>query len=231
MKEKRDEAVARAALEALREGAKGDGNLLALAIPCARARCTLGEISKAMEDVFGRHVAEVKSVKGVYGARYGGDPYFEAIQTAIQAFERRTGRPPCILIAKMGQDGHDRGAKVVGSAFTDLGFRVVVGPLFQTPEEAAALARDSHVDVVGASSLAAGHKTLVPELIRNLRSMGLTNVKVVVGGVIPAQDYEYLRSSGASAVFGPGTNILETAAEILRLLGHNMPPMTADAAQ
>jgi methylmalonyl-CoA mutase len=224
MKEKRDEAKARAALEALREGAKGDGNMLALAVDCARARCTLGEISKAMEDVFGRHVAEVKSVKGIYRARYGHSPYFDAIETAIAAFTRRAGHPPRVLVAKMGQDGHDRGAKVVGSALGDLGFDVIVGPLFQTPEEAAALARDAAVDIVGASSLAAGHKTLVPELVRNLQTLGLSNVKVVVGGVIPAQDYEFLRKSGASAIFGPGTNILAAAVEILRLLGHNMPP-------
>lgn len=230
MKASRDEARAQAALDALRNGARGDENLLALAVEAARARCTLGEISSAMEDVFGRHAAEVKSVSGVYGGVYGQDSAFVRVKDGIEAFSRRKGRAPRVLIAKMGQDGHDRGAKVVGSAFSDLGFDVTVGPLFQTPQEAARLALEKDVDVVGASSLAAGHKTLIPELIQELKAAGRPDIKVVAGGVIPAQDYEYLREHGVQAIFGPGTNILESAAETLRLLGHNMPPLDEDEA-
>ena len=230
VKASRDEARAQAALDAIRKGAAGDANLLALAVEAARARCTLGEISSAMEDVFGRHAAEVKSVTGVYSAVYGQDSAFLRVKDGIEAFARRKGRPPRILIAKMGQDGHDRGAKVVGSAFTDLGFEVTVGPLFQTPQEAAKLALEKDVDVVGASSLAAGHKTLIPELVRELKAAGRPDIKVVAGGVIPPQDYDFLREHGVQAIFGPGTNILDSAAETLRLLGHNMPPLGEEEA-
>ena len=230
MKAARDEAKAQAALDAIRAGAKGDGNLLALAVDAARARCTLGEISSAMEDVFGRHVAEVKSVSGVYGSVYGQDSAFARVKEGIESFTHRKGRAPRVLIAKMGQDGHDRGAKVVGSAYSDLGFDVTVGPLFQTPQEAAKLALEKDVDVVGASSLAAGHKTLIPELIQELKAAGRPDIKVVAGGVIPAQDYDYLRDTGVQAIFGPGTNILDSAAETLRLLGHNMPPLDEEQA-
>ena len=230
MKAARDEAKAQAALDAIRAGAKGDGNLLALAVDAARARCTLGEISSAMEDVFGRHVAEVKSVSGVYGSVYGQDSAFVRVKEGIESFTHRKGRAPRVLIAKMGQDGHDRGAKVVGSAYADLGFDVTVGPLFQTPQEAAKLALEKDVDVIGASSLAAGHKTLIPELIQELKAAGRPDIKVVAGGVIPAQDYEYLRDTGVQAIFGPGTNILDSAAETLRLLGHNMPPLDDEQA-
>lgn len=230
MKSARDEARAQAALDAIRAGAKGDANLLALAVDAARARCTLGEISSAMEDVFGRHVAEVKSVSGVYGSVYGQDSAFVRVKEGIEAFARRKGRAPRVLIAKMGQDGHDRGAKVVGSAYADLGFDVTVGPLFQTPQEAARLALEKDVDVVGASSLAAGHKTLIPELIQELKAAGRPDIKVVAGGVIPAQDYDFLRDTGVQAIFGPGTNILDAAAETLRLLGHNMPPLDEEQA-
>ena len=225
MKAARDEAKAQGALEAIRNGARGDANLLALAVEAARARCTLGEISSAMEDVFGRHVAEVRSVTGVYGGVYGQDSAFVRVKEGIEAFARRKGRAPRVLIAKMGQDGHDRGAKVVGSAYADLGFDVTVGPLFQTPQEAAKLALEKDVDVVGASSLAAGHKTLIPELVQELKAAGRPDIRVVAGGVIPAQDYEFLREHGVQAIFGPGTNILDSAAETLRLLGHNMPPL------
>lgn len=230
MKSARDEARAQAALDAIRAGAKGDANLLALAVDAARARCTLGEISSAMEDVFGRHVAEVKSVSGIYGSVYGQDSAFVRVKEGIEAFARRKGRAPRVLIAKMGQDGHDRGAKVVGSAYADLGFDVTVGPLFQTPQEAARLALEKDVDVVGASSLAAGHKTLIPELIQELKAAGRPDIKVVAGGVIPAQDYDFLRDTGVQAIFGPGTNILDAAAETLRLLGHNMPPLDEEQA-
>jgi len=227
----RDEARARAALDALREGARGpEANLLALSIEAARARCTLGEISAALEDVFGRHAATVRLVKGVYGAAYKADPAFARVVDGIEAFERRKGRRPRVLIAKMGQDGHDRGAKVVGSAYADLGFDVTVGPLFQKPEETAKLALELDVDVVGASSLAAGHNTLIPELIGHLRDAGRPDIRVVAGGVIPPQDYEFLRAQGVGAIFGPGSNIVEAAAELLRLLGHNLPPQGLDEA-
>jgi len=225
----RDAARAEAALEALREGAKGSANLLALSIEAARARCTLGEISDALESVFGRHVASVKQVTGIYGPRLAKDPLAIRVKEGIAALTARNGRRPRVLIVKMGQDGHDRGAKVVGSAYADLGFEVTVGPLFQTPDEAASLAVSMDVDVVGASSLAAGHKALVPELIARLKEAGRGDIKVIAGGVIPAPDYDFLRAAGVGGIFGPGTNIVEAAAEILRLLGHNMPP--ADGAE
>jgi methylmalonyl-CoA mutase len=221
----RDEAAARAALDALREGAQGDANLLALAVDCARARCTLGEISSALEDVFGRYDTVPVPVSGIYGGAYAGDPRWIQAEDGVDAVGRRLGRKPRMLVAKMGQDGHDRGANLVASAFADLGFEVVPGPLFQTPEESARLAIERGVDVVGASSLAAGHKTLVPELIGHLRDMGRADIKVVVGGVIPPQDYEMLREAGVQAIFGPGTNLVDAAGEVLKLLGHNMPPL------
>jgi methylmalonyl-CoA mutase len=221
----RDEAVATAALDRLREGAKQAANLLALSIECARARCTLGEISAALEDAFGRHDTVPVPVEGIYGAAWANDPAWDRAAGGVGAIERRLGRRPRMLVAKMGQDGHDRGANLVSSAFADLGFEIVPGPLFQTPEESARLAVDKDVDVVGASSLAAGHKTLVPELIGHLRDMGRPDIKVVVGGVIPPQDYDMLREAGVQAIFGPGTNLVEAAGEVLKLLGHNMPPL------
>jgi methylmalonyl-CoA mutase len=221
----REAAKVQAALDALREGAKGDTNLLQMSVEAARARCTLGEISEALEDVFGRYGTTPKPVSGIYGGAYKDDPKWERAQEGVGAVERRLGRRPRMLVAKMGQDGHDRGANLVASAFADLGFEVVPGPLFQTPEESARMAVDQDVDVVGASSLAAGHKTLVPELIGYLKEMGRPDIKVVVGGVIPAQDYEMLREAGVQAIFGPGTNLVEAAGEVLKLLGHNMPPL------
>ena len=226
----RDPARATAALDALRSGAAGDANLLALAVEAARARSTLGEISSAMEDVFGRHAAVVRMVSGIYAAAWAGDPAYGRVQAGIAAFETRKGHRPRVMIAKMGQDGHDRGAKVVASAFADLGFEVTMGPLFQTPTEAAALAIAEDVDIVGASSLAAGHKTLVPELIAALKVAGRGDIRVIAGGVIPAQDYDFLRAAGTAAIFGPGTNIVTSAAELLRLLGHNLPPEGLDEA-
>ncbi len=220
----RDAARCVAALDALREGAQGDANLLALAVEAARARATLGEISSAMEDVFGRHTAVVKMVAGVYAEAYKADPDYIRVAEGVEAFERRKGRKPRVLIVKMGQDGHDRGAKVVGTALADLGFDATVGPLFQTPAEATALAVQLDVDIVAASSLAAGHKTLVPELIDALKAAGHPEIRVIAGGVIPAQDYDFLRGVGTAAIFGPGTNIVTAAADLLRLLGHNLPP-------
>jgi methylmalonyl-CoA mutase len=220
----RDEAAALAALNALRVGAMGSDNLLALAVDCARARCTLGEISAAMEVAFGRHATRPTPVSGVYGGAYADDARWDRLRNGVDATDRRLGRKPRMLVAKMGQDGHDRGANLVSSMFGDLGFEVVPGPLFQTPAEAAQLAIDSGVDVVGASSLAAGHKTLIPELIGHLRDAGRADIRVIAGGVIPAQDYQALRDAGVQAIFGPGTNLINAAEEVLRLLGHNMPP-------
>jgi len=224
VKATRDEAACRAALDALREGARGNGNLLELAVVAARHRATLGEISLAMEDVFGRHGTVPTPVKGVYGGAYDADQSWERLKDGVAATERRLGRPPRMLVAKMGQDGHDRGANLVSSAFGDLGFKVVPGPLFQTPQEAAELALAEDVDVVGVSSLAAGHKTLIPQLIGHLRDAGRSDIKVIAGGVIPAQDYQVLRDAGVQAIFGPGTNLVNAAEEVLTLLGHNMPP-------
>jgi len=221
----RDEAATRAALDALREGARGDANLLALSVEAARARATLGEISLALEDVFGRYDTLPEPVSGIYGGAYRGDPRWARAEQGVAAIGRRLGRKPRLLVAKMGQDGHDRGANLVASAFADLGFEVVPGPLFQTPEESARLAVEREVDMVGASSLAAGHMTLVPELIGHLRDLGRADIKVVVGGVIPAQDYDALREAGVQAIFGPGTNLVDAAGEVLKLLGHNMPPL------
>jgi methylmalonyl-CoA mutase len=252
----RDEAAAQAALDKLREAARtpkpfvssevetrpherfstsleangvSESNLLALSIECARARCTLGEISSALEDVFGRYDTVPTPVSGIYGGAYKGDARWARAGEGVEAVERRLGRKPRMLVAKMGQDGHDRGANLVSSAFADLGFEVVPGPLFQTPEESARLAIERDVDVVGASSLAAGHKTLVPELIGHLRDMGRADIKVVVGGVIPVQDYDLLREAGVQAIFGPGTNLVEAAGEVLKLLGHNLPPVEEPA--
>ncbi len=214
----RDEAACRAALDRLTEGARGDGNLLELSIAASRARATVGEISDALESVFTRHRAEVRTISGVYGGAHEGDEAFEAVQAKVEAFAKAEGRRPRLLVVKMGQDGHDRGAKVIATAFADLGFDVDVGPLFQTPEEAARDAVENDVHVVGVSSQAAGHKTLVPELIEQLHKQGGDDILVVCGGVIPAQDYAFLHDAGVSAVFGPGTNIPTAAAEVLDIL-------------
>ncbi len=214
----RDQAACDAALAALEEAARGKGNLLAAAVDAARARATVGEISDAMEKVFGRHRAEVKTLAGVYGAAYEGDEGFAKIQADVAKFAEEEGRRPRMLVVKMGQDGHDRGAKVIATAFADIGFDVDVGPLFQTPEEAARDAIDNDVHIVGISSQAAGHKTLAPKLISALREQGAENVLVICGGVIPQQDYDFLKQAGVAAIFGPGTNIPKAAREILDLL-------------
>lgn len=223
----RDEAACQEALAALTRGARGKGNLLELAVEAARHRATLGEISDAMEEVFGRHGTVPTPVKGVYGAAYAGDRRYAQVIEGVEAVTRRLGRPPRLLVAKMGQDGHDRGANVIASAFADMGFDVTSGPLFQTPREAADLALMHQVDAVGASSLAAGHKTLIPQLIELLREAGRPDIKVVAGGVIPPQDYEMLREAGVQGIYGPGSNVVECAADMLRLMGHNMPPLDA----
>jgi len=204
---------------------KGDTNLLARAVDAARHDATLGEISAAMEEVFGRHDATPKPVSGVYKTAYEFDQRWAQVTDGVEAVERRLGRKPRIMVAKMGQDGHDRGANVIASAFADMGFEVISGPLFQTPKETAALALQKQVDVVGASSLAAGHKTLIPELIQLLRDAGRPDIKVTAGGVIPPQDYDFLREKGVQGIYGPGSNVVECAADILTLLGHNMPPI------
>ena len=214
----RDEAACQAALTELRRRAKEGGNLLEAAVEAARARASVGEISMAMEDEFGRHRAEVKTLAGVYGAAYEGDEGFQAIQNEVEAFAADEGRRPRMLVVKMGQDGHDRGAKVIATAFADIGFDVDVGPLFQTPDEAAQDAIDNDVHVVGISSQAAGHKTLAPKLIKALAAKDAGDIIVICGGVIPQQDYDYLTKAGVKAIFGPGTNIPAAASDILRLI-------------
>jgi methylmalonyl-CoA mutase len=214
----RDQATCEAALSELSRRAAEGGNLLEAAVEAARARASVGEISMAMENVFGRHRAEVKTLAGVYGAAYEGDEDFAAIQSSVENFAEEEGRRPRMLVVKMGQDGHDRGAKVIATAFADIGFDVDVGPLFQTPEEAAQDAIDNDVHVIGISSQAAGHKTLAPRLIEILKERDAGDILVICGGVIPQQDYDFLKSAGVKAIFGPGTNIPNAAQEILDLI-------------
>jgi methylmalonyl-CoA mutase len=214
----RDDAACTAALDAMTAAAASNGNLLAAAVTAARARATVGEMSMAMEKIFGRHRAEVKTLAGVYGAAYEGDAGFAAIQKDVEAFAAEEGRRPRMLVVKMGQDGHDRGAKVIATAFADIGFDVDVGPLFQTPEEAAQDAIDNDVHVIGISSQAAGHKTLAPKLVAALNAAGAGDILVICGGVIPQQDYQFLYDRGVKAIFGPGTNIPEAARDILGLI-------------
>ena len=214
----RDEAAAQAALAEVERRAREGGNLLEAAVAAARARASVGEISMAMEKVFGRHRAEIKTLAGVYGSAYEGDEGFAQIQKDVEAFAEAEGRRPRMLVVKMGQDGHDRGAKVIATAFADIGFDVDVGPLFQTPEEAAQDAVDNDVHIVGISSQAAGHKTLAPKLIEALAEKGAGDIIVICGGVIPQQDYDFLKAAGVKAIFGPGTNIPAAAKEILGLI-------------
>ncbi len=223
LRSSRDADACAAALARLTEAANGDpsdpaNNLLAACIDAARARATVGEMSDAMEAAFGRHQAQTRTISGVYGAAYEGDESFAALVSDVEAFAAEEGRRPRMLVAKMGQDGHDRGAKVIATAFADMGFDVDVGPLFQTPEEVASDAVDNDVHVVGVSSQAAGHSTLVPALISALADAGADHVIVVCGGVIPPQDYDSLREAGVGAIFGPGTNIPEAATEVLGLI-------------
>jgi methylmalonyl-CoA mutase len=214
----RDDAACTAALAELTRRSAEGGNLLDAAVEAARARATVGEISMAMEKEFGRHRAEVKTLSGVYGAAYEGDAGFADIQKSVDEFAEAEGRRPRMLVVKMGQDGHDRGAKVIATAFADIGFDVDVGPLFQTPAEAAQDAVDNDVHVVGISSQAAGHKTLAPQLIQALKGAGAEDILVICGGVIPQQDYKFLQDAGVKAIFGPGTNIPTAAQDILKLI-------------
>ncbi len=212
----RDGRACTAALEALTQAAsEKSGNLLELAVVAARARATVGEISDALEKVYGRHRAVTQSISGVYGSAFAGDEAFGAIRAEVEAFLKSEGRRPRMLVAKLGQDGHDRGAKVIATAFADIGFDVDIGPLFQTPEEAARHAVENDAHVVGVSSQAAGHKTLVPQLINELRARGAENIIVVCGGVIPPQDHPMLKAAGVAAIYGPGTNIPIAAKDVL----------------
>ena len=224
MKENRNEKKAQECLEALRATAANEkeGNILALAVDCARARCSVGEITQAMEKEFGRHVAHDRLVSGAYKSEYGEANEIEAVEKKIEEFVEDFGRRPRILVAKMGQDGHDRGAKVIATGFSDLGFDVDVGPLFQTPEEVAQQAKDNDVHVVGVSSLAAGHRALVPDLVKTLRDMGKGDIVVICGGVIPPQDYDFLFKAGASAIFGPGTKLPLAALEVLKVVSEHL---------
>jgi len=215
----RDKSRVDAALAALSAAAKnGEGNLLALAIEATRTRATVGEISDALEKVFSRHRAQIRAVTGVYGGQYQDDEAFRRVQREIEGFARDEGRRPRMLVAKLGQDGHDRGAKIIATAFADIGFDVDIGPLFQTPEEAARQAIENDVHIVGVSTHAGGHKTLVPALVEALQREGAGDILVVCGGVIPPKDYDFLKRAGVSAIYGPGTNIPEAAAEILSLI-------------
>jgi methylmalonyl-CoA mutase len=219
VKAKRDPKAVAAALAALTEAAQsGNGNLLDLSIKASRARATVGEVSDALEKAWGRYQAHAQTVSGVYGAAFTQDAGWQTLKHEVEQFEAEEGRRPRILIAKVGQDGHDRGAKVIATAFADLGFDVDIGPLFQTPEEAARQAIENDVHAVGISTLAAGHKTLVPQLVEALRDQGAREIIVVVGGVIPQQDYEFLREAGVAAVFGPGTVIAEAARTVLKAI-------------
>ncbi len=219
LRAERNESECRAALEALTRVAEtGEGNLLAASVDAARKRASVGEISDAMEKVFGRHKAEIKLVSGVYGKVFEQSEDFNALKKEVDEFAEAEGRRPRILIAKMGQDGHDRGAKVIATAFADVGFDVDMGPLFQTPDETARMAVENDVHVIGVSSLAAGHKTLVPQLVGELKKLGADDVVVVCGGVIPRQDYEELYSAGAACIFGPGTPITRSARETLEAI-------------
>ena len=223
LRAERNEVETQAALDALTEGARNGANLLALSVEAARKKATVGEISYALEKVFGRHRAEIKSISGVYKREAGvNSTAIAKVQRQVEAFIENDGRRPRILVAKVGQDGHDRGQKVIASAFADLGFDVDIGPLFATPEEAARQAVENDVHIVGISSLAAGHLTLVPELRAALEKEGRGDIMIVVGGVIPPQDFEALHQAGASAIFPPGTVIAEAAGKLIDELNQRL---------
>ena len=219
IKNQRNSQDVQTCLESLTEAARsGNKNLLALCVEAAKSRATLGEISQALELAFGRHKAEIKSFTGVYSKNINNDPLFEKARILADQFANIEGRRPRIMIAKMGQDGHDRGAKVVATSYADLGFDVDIGPLFQTPEETAKQAVENDVHILGISSLAGGHKTLVPKVIETLKSYDREDIMVIVGGVIPKQDYQFLYDHGVIGIFGPGTKISETAKTVLEIL-------------
>ncbi|MDI1342601.1 MAG: methylmalonyl-CoA mutase [Pseudolabrys sp.] len=222
LRAERDPVALQEALDALTRAASGNGNLLALAVDAARAKATVGEISMALEKVYGRHVATIKSITGVYKREVGMAGAVERVRVAIEAFEAAEGRRPRLLVAKIGQDGHDRGQKVIASAFADLGFDVDIGPLFATPEEAARQAVENDVHILGVSSLAAAHLTLVPELKKQLADQGRDDIMIVVGGVVPPQDYDALTKAGCEAIFPPGTVIAEAAEKLLKTLHHRL---------
>ena len=222
LKAERDPVALKEALDALTRAATGNGNLLELAVEAARAKATVGEISDALEKVFGRHVASIKSITGVYKREVGMTPTVDKVREAVETFEAAEGRRPRLLVAKIGQDGHDRGQKVIASAFADLGFDVDIGPLFATPDEAARQAVENDVHILGVSSLAAAHLTLVPELKKALAAQGREDIMIVVGGVVPPQDYDALMKSGCEAIFPPGTVISEAALKLLKTLHHRL---------
>jgi methylmalonyl-CoA mutase len=222
LKKERDPSAVEEALAALTRAAHGNGNLLALAVDAARAKATVGEISAALEQAYGRHRAEIKALSGVYKREVGMTDAVARVQKLVAGFEQDEGRRPRILVAKIGQDGHDRGQKVIASAFADLGFDVDIGPLFATPAEAARQAVENDVHVIGVSSLAAGHLTLVPEVKAELEKQGRGDIMIVVGGVVPPQDYDALYKSGAEAIFPPGTVIAEAAEKLLRTLNKRL---------
>jgi methylmalonyl-CoA mutase len=214
----RDDAEVKRALEAVTNCAAADGNLLEVCIPAMRARATVGEVSDAIEKVFGRYVATTQCISGAFAAEYGESEVIESVRKRTAEFAEKHGRRPRILVTKMGQDGHDRGYKLISSAYADLGFDVDISPMFQTPAEAARMAIENDVHVVGVSSLAAGHKYLVPEVRRELDEQGSKEIYVVVGGIIPPKDYDLLLASGAAAIFGPGTPVIESANKVLNIL-------------
>ena len=219
VRENRDSAACNEALDALTQAAGDDtGNLLAMAVEAARARATVGEISDALEKVYGRHRATTRSIAGVFGSAYEGDADYSSVQHEVNEFAKNEGRRPRMLVCKLGQDGHDRGAKVIATAFADIGFDVDIGPLFQTPDEAVREAIENDVHVIGISSQAAGHKTLVPQVIESLKQAEAEDIIVICGGVIPPQDYDELKNSGVAAIFGPGTNILRAASHVLGII-------------
>ncbi len=219
VRDSRDDAVCREALDALTRAAENEtGNLLALAVDAARARATVGEISDALEKVYTRYRATTHSISGVFGSAYEGDADFMSIQQEVEKFAESEGRRPRMLVCKLGQDGHDRGARVIATAFADIGFDVDIGPLFQTPDEAVREAIENDVHIIGISSQAAGHKTLVPQVIEGLKQEGAEDIIVICGGVIPPQDYDEMLGFGVSAIYGPGTNILLAAHEVLGMI-------------
>ena len=218
IKKSRDNKIVESFLEKIKNAANSKANLLELCIEASKNRCTVGEMTSAMESVFGRHTWSTKTISGVYGSSIKKDGKVDLIDAELQKFVSLKGRRPRMLVVKMGQDGHDRGAKLIATAFSDLGFDVDIGPLFQTPEEAAVQAVENDVHVIGVSSLAAGHKTLIPLLMDSLKNNDASDIKVICGGVIPPDDYPLLYELGVSKVFGPGTNIQEAAIEIISIL-------------